>query len=117
MDANRSPQEVFAHHAEALGAEDLDGIVADYTDDAVIITPTRVLRGKDGVRENFVQLLGEVPQAAWDIKNTVYEGDAMLLEWGAEGGGNRVDDGVDTFIFRDGMIRLQTIRYTLSPAR
>ena len=116
MDANRSPQEVFAHHAEALGAEDLDGIVADYSDDAVIITPSRVLRGREGVRENFVQLLGEVPQASWDIKNTVYEGDAMLLEWGAEGGGNRIDDGVDTFIFRDGMIRLQTIRHTVRPA-
>lgn len=116
MDATRSPQEVFAHHAQALGAEDLDGIVADYADDAVIITPSRVLRGKDGVRENFVQLLGEVPQAAWDIKNSVYEGDAMLLEWAAEGGGNRIDDGVDTFIFRDGMIRLQTIRYTLQRA-
>jgi ketosteroid isomerase-like protein len=66
----RSPEEVFAHHAQALGAEDLDGIIADYTDDAVIITPTRVLWGKEGVRENFVQLLGDVPQAAWDIKNT-----------------------------------------------
>jgi hypothetical protein len=26
-------------------------------------------------------MLSDVPQAAWDIKNTVYEGDAMLLEW------------------------------------
>jgi hypothetical protein len=58
------------------------------------------------VRENFVQLLGGLPQATWDIKNTVYEGDAMLLEWGAEGDGNRVGDGVDTFIFGDGLIRL-----------
>jgi ketosteroid isomerase-like protein len=78
MDAARNPQEVFPHHAQALGAEDLDGIVADYADNAVVITPNRLLRGKDGIRENFVQLLGEVPQAAWDIKNTVYEGDAML---------------------------------------
>ena len=69
------------------------------------------------MRENFTQLLADLPQATWDIKNTVYEGDAMLLEWGAEGDGNRVDDGVDTFIFRDGLIRLQTIRATLAPAR
>ncbi|CNI27581.1 SnoaL-like polyketide cyclase [Mycobacterium tuberculosis] len=26
---------------------------------------------------------------------------------------HRVDDGVDTFVFRDGMICAQTIRYTL----
>ena len=26
---------------------------------------------------------------------------------------NKVEDGTDTFIFRDGQIRLQTVRYTL----
>jgi len=31
MAATRSPQEVFGHHAHALGAEDLEEIVADYT--------------------------------------------------------------------------------------
>ena len=41
----RSPQEVFQHHAEALGAGDLDAIVDDYSDDAVFITPDGVLRG------------------------------------------------------------------------
>ena len=25
----------------------------------------------------------------------------------------KVEDGIDTFIFRDGLIRLQTVRYTL----
>jgi hypothetical protein len=60
MDATRSPQEVFGHHAEALGAED-----------AVFITP-------EGVR--------------------------------------RVEDGIDAFVFRDGLIRVQTVRYTLRPA-
>jgi hypothetical protein len=38
-------------------------------------------------------------------------------EWGAEGGGNRIEDGIDTFVFRDGLIRVQTVRYTLQPAR
>jgi hypothetical protein len=42
----RTPQEVFQHHAEALGAGDLDEIVADYADDAVFITPAAVLRGR-----------------------------------------------------------------------
>ena len=46
----RTPQEVFQHHAEALGAEDIDAIVSDYADDAIFITPDGVLRGKDGVR-------------------------------------------------------------------
>jgi hypothetical protein len=53
MAAMRSPREVFGHHAQALGAEDLEDIVAD----------------------------------------------------------------IDTFVFRDGLIRVQTVRYTLQPAR
>jgi hypothetical protein len=65
--SDRSPQEVFGHHAQALGAEDLDDIVADYSDEAVLIT--------------------------------------------------RIEDSIDTFVFRDGLIRVQTVRYTLQPAR
>jgi ketosteroid isomerase-like protein len=42
----RTPEEVFAHHAQALGAGDLDGIVEDYADDAVFITPAGVKRGR-----------------------------------------------------------------------
>jgi len=38
---------------------------------------------KDGIREAFTKLLADVP------------------------------NGIDTFIFRDGQIRLQTVRYTL----
>jgi ketosteroid isomerase-like protein len=116
MAGTRSPQEVFGHHAQALGAEDLDEIVADYSDDAVFISPVGVQRGRDGIRQAFTKLLGEVPQAAWDIKTTIYEGDILFLEWGAEGGGNRIEDGIDTFVFRDGLIRVQTVRYTLQPA-
>jgi len=117
MAATRSPQEVFNHHAQALGAEDLEEIVADYSDDAVFITPAGVQRGKDGIRQAFTKLLSEVPQATWDIKTTIYESDILFLEWGAEGGGNRIEDSIDTFVFRDGLIRVQTVRYTLQPAR
>ena len=109
----RTPEEVFAHHAQALGAGDLDDIVADYADDAVVITPAGVNRGKDGVRAAFTQLLGDVPNASWDLKTQIYEGDVLFLEWVADSASTRVDDGVDTLVFRDGLIRAQTVRYSL----
>jgi hypothetical protein len=111
----RTPQEVFAHHAEALGAEDLDGIVADYRDDALFITPDGVRRGKDGVREAFTRLLAELPGATWDLPTQIYEDDILLLEWAADSRAHRVEDGLDTFVFAGGMIRVQTVRYTLVP--
>ncbi|BCQ06833.1 hypothetical protein JMUB5695_00245 [Mycobacterium heckeshornense] len=64
----RTPREVFAHHARALAAGDLDEIVADYADDAVLITPDGVMRGKDGIRAAFTRLLDDVPNAAWNLK-------------------------------------------------
>jgi ketosteroid isomerase-like protein len=109
----RSPEEVFAHHAQALGAGDLDEIVADYTDDAVFITPAGVKRGLDGVREAFTQLLADVPNAAWDLKTLIFDRDVLFLEWAADAGATRVDDGIDTFVFSDGLIRVQTVRYTV----
>ncbi|OBI21096.1 polyketide cyclase [Mycobacterium sp. E2327] len=111
----RTPQEIFAHHGQALGAGDLDGIVADYTADSVVITPAGVARGRDGIRGVFAKLLGDLPDAAWDLKNQVFEGDVLFLEWAADSPLNRVDDGVDTFVFRDGMIWAQTVRYTPRP--
>ena len=39
--------------------------------------------------------------------------DVLFLEWAADAARTRVEDGIDTFVFRDGLIRVQTIRYTL----
>jgi hypothetical protein len=109
----RTPQQVFAHHGQAFGAGDLDEIVADFADDGVVITPTGVHRGKDGVREAFTRLFADLPNAAWDLKTPIYEDDVLLLEWAADAAESRADDGVDTFVFRDGLIHAQTMRYTL----
>ncbi|HEX6233755.1 MAG TPA: nuclear transport factor 2 family protein [Jiangellaceae bacterium] len=113
--ATRTPEEVFAHHGSALGAEDLEDIVADYADDAILIVQKQVYRGKDGARQVFTQLLSDVPQAKWEL-GTVFADDVLYLEWKATGGGRKVDDGIDTFIFRDGEIRVQTVVYTVGPA-
>lgn len=111
----RTPQEVFAHHAEVLIAGDLEGIVADYADDAVFITPSGALHGKDGVRQGFTKLLSDLPNAEWEVPTTIFEGDVLFIEWNAVSENTMADDGIDTFVFRDGLIRVQTVRYTLQP--
>ncbi len=108
----RTPQEVFDHHAQALIAGDLAGIVEDYTDDAIFISPTGVKLGKAGVRQAFTDLLTDLPSADWNVK-TLFEDDVLFLEWSAVSAATQADDGLDTFVFRDGQIRVQTVRYTL----
>jgi ketosteroid isomerase-like protein len=112
-DMARTPQEVFAHHAEVLIAGDLEGIVEDYADDAVFISPAGTLRGKDGIREAFTKLLADVPNADWAVPTQIFEGDVLFIEWSAKAADTFVEDGIDTFVFRDGEIVVQTVRYTL----
>jgi len=112
--STRTPQEVFDHHGQALGAQDLEEILSDYADDAVLVVQKRVYRGKDGAREVFTQLLADLPQAQWDLE-TVFAEDVLYLEWSAKGGGHKVDDGIDTFVFQDGQIRVQTVTFTVQP--
>ena len=98
-----------------LIAGDVDGIVSDYADDALFITPDGVKHGRDGVREGFVKLLSDVPKADWEVPTQIFEDDVLFIEWKAESENAKVEDGIDTFVFRDGMIRVQTVRYTAVP--
>lgn len=112
----RTPQETFQHHVQALGAQDIDEIVADYTDDAIFIDNGTIRRGPDGVRSGFVELIDTVPDASWELPKQVFEDDILYLEWTADSGRNRVEDGTDTFVFaKDGRIRVQTVMYTPQP--
>jgi hypothetical protein len=106
----RTPEDVFFHHAEAMTASDLDQIVVDYADDAVFITLTDVVCDKDGIRAAIAQPLDELPNASWDFKTQIYEGNVLVFEWAADSVLSHVDDGVDTVVFGDGLIRVQTAR-------
>jgi ketosteroid isomerase-like protein len=108
----RTLQEVLGHHGDALAAGDLDGIVADYTDDAVLITPQGTFRGRAGAREAWLRLLGDLPDAKVDVSSVVVEGDVVLMAWAASSDAGRVDDGIDTLLVGADGIRVQTIHYT-----
>jgi ketosteroid isomerase-like protein len=109
----RTPQEIFEHHAGALVAGDIDEIVADYTDDAVFVTPRGVRRGKDGVRAAFTELFTDLPDAKWDVPTQIFEGDLLFMEWTAMSASAGAMDGITTFVFTGDGIRAQTERYTL----
>jgi catechol 2,3-dioxygenase-like lactoylglutathione lyase family enzyme len=114
---HRGPAEVFAHHGRALLAEDLDDLVADYAADAVLRRPGAVHRGRDQVRAFFAGLLAELPAARWEAVSTAIDGEVVFHEWTATSARHHVPDGIDTLLVRDGLIRVQTVRYTLLPAR
>jgi hypothetical protein len=108
----RTPEEIFQDHSGRLGTGDLEQIGANYAQDAVFITPDGVLKGREGVKQGIGKLLADLPDADWQLKPQ-FAGDVLFLEWSATNGTARVSDGVDTFVFRDGLIQAHTVRYTL----
>jgi ureidoacrylate peracid hydrolase len=111
----RTAPEVYEHHTHAMINGDLDEIVSDYAEDAVFITPTGVLRGREGVRKGFTRIFRELPDPQWHVHTRVLDGDMLFLEWTAQSDGARAEDGVETLLVRDGAIALQTVHYTVQP--
>jgi hypothetical protein len=58
-------------------------------------------------------LLTDLPNASWTLKTQIFDGDLLFLEWSADSAATVSHDGVDSFVFRDGLIRAQTARYSL----
>ena len=112
----RTPQEIFGHHAGALIAGDLDGILADYDDTSVYITPRGLHRGVDEIRQAYVEFLAELPDATFDVPRQIFEDDVLYVEWTAESPTVRVTDGTDTLVFGDDGIRVHTLHYTTQPS-
>jgi len=121
-DASRTPEQVIRHHFEATAARDLDAVVSDYADDAVLITANGVTHGKAAVRAAFQQLLrGPQPAAkpAGDsaarqgggpqIVASHYTRTVAWLMWVRNAGAPDELHGVETYLVRNGRIELETV--------
>ena len=112
----RSPQETLAAHFEAIASGDINRLLADYSEDATILTGQGALEGRPGVQAFYTNALQSLPGAQFSITDAMYSSDAALVHWTAQSGAGRIDDGVDTFVFQDGEIRLHTVHFTLQLA-
>jgi ketosteroid isomerase-like protein len=120
-----STQQVLDHHLKCLAAGDLEGIVADYSPDAVLITPPGhfssdgILRGTAGAEQGFRTLLRELsePGASFKMEHVSVEGDYAYIVWRAETPDNIYDFGSDTFVIRNGKIVAQTFAGKIIPKR
>ena len=46
--------EIVNHHWKTFRDNDLEGVLADYTDESILITPNRIYKGMQEIRDNFV---------------------------------------------------------------
>src|SRR5215470_15159464 len=66
MTAGRSAQteQALLHHLQAFEAGDVEAIMADYSEDAVCITPDGTLTGHAQIRSLFEQMFAMFPRAS-----------------------------------------------------
>jgi ketosteroid isomerase-like protein len=112
----RLPQEIISAHFKAVKDGDIPRIVQDYSDDVVFITPAGVLEGRASLEQLFQQMMAMMPDAELAATSATFGGDGLLLLWTAASPAGTISDGVDTFVFADGVITFQTSKFTFVPS-
>jgi ketosteroid isomerase-like protein len=118
-----TPEQIIAHHFATFAARDLDAVMSDYADDAVVISAAGVARGKAAIRAQFAPLL-RPPRAGQsaaargpDIIDKHFTADVAWLTWVQNRGTPNEVRGVETYLVRGGKIHLETVGIvTVHPA-
>jgi ketosteroid isomerase-like protein len=114
-----STSDVLDRHLKSFAEYDLDGILADYSSDAVLFTPTGPLKGPNAIKPLFQLLVAEFakPGSSFTMKQRYIEGDHAYILWTAETADNWYEFATDTFVVRNGKIVAQSFTAKIKPKR
>ena len=104
---------VLNHHLQSFGAGDVSAIMADYTENSVVVLPNGVLRGKSQIKGLFEALVTEFgkPGVIFNLTNTTLAGDIAYITWNAETPDNSYKYATDTYVVKRGKIAYQTVAF------
>ncbi len=110
-----STSDVLDHHLKCFGENDVDGILADYSADAVLFSPTGPLKGREAIKPLFQGLVSEFakPGSSFAMQQRQIDGDYAYILWRAETADNWYEIASDTFVVRDGKIVAQSFAATV----
>jgi uncharacterized protein (TIGR02246 family) len=96
--------------ARAWEQRDLEGILADFAPDAVLVAPGGVrVEGIDALRANARRALGSLSEVRIDVSRVLLDGDEGAVEWTwsevhrEDGSRHTAEDGI-IFVLRDDKI-------------
>jgi hypothetical protein len=114
---NTVAQKFAADRMAAFGKGDAAALLAQYTEDAVAITPMGVLHGRaeikglvDGIISEFAQ-----PGVKFEFLSQTSEGDIVTFVWKAETAKNVYDFAAETYVLKDGLASVQTFAAKVIP--
>lgn len=102
--------EVLDHHLKSFADLNVDGLLSDYSPDAVLFVPTGPLRGPRAIKPLFESLVSEFakPGSAFTLQLRFIDGHHAYIVWSAETAGNFYEFATDTFVVRNGKIVAQS---------
>jgi ketosteroid isomerase-like protein len=103
-------EEVVQRHVKCFSEGHLDGLMADYSADAVLFTPAGPLKGHGPIRKFFRALINEFgqPGTTFSMQLQSIDGDFAYALWSAETADNIYEMATDTHVVRDGKIVAQS---------
>lgn len=114
MSNSRSADEVLREHLDLRArAETERDLQRNFASDAVLIRRGHIFRGHEGLRQFASELKGDIGDAKTSYDSVVVDGDVAFLEWSVHSDTALVEDGVDSFVIREGRIVSRTVHYTL----
>lgn len=114
-----STSDVLDRHLASFARYDVDGLLADYSPDAVLFTPSGPLKGSDAIRPVFQTLVSEFarPGSSFTMQQRYIDGDHAYIIWSAETQDNSYEFATDTFVVRNGKIVAQSFAAKLKSKR
>ena len=106
----KNTETVVIGHLSSFQENDLEAVLADYTNESVLITQDAILTGVAEIRLFFVGLMQHFPRklATFELDKFVVREDMAFIVWHGETPSLEVMFGTDTFIVAEGKIRQQT---------
>src|SRR5215208_7792828 len=110
---------VLRRHVTCFFEGDLEGVVSDYSADAVLFTPNGPLKGHGQIREFFRALMKQFGQhgTTFSMQLQSIDGDFACALWSAETADNVYETATDTHVVRDGKIVAQSFAGQIKPKR
>lgn len=117
--SSEQTKKVLEHHLTAFGENNLVSLMADYSDESIVVTPDSTYIGLEQIEAFFVGLFPAFPSegTALEIDRMVIENELAYIVWHAKTPTVEVPLGTDTFIIEDGKIKLQTFAGVINPVK
>ena len=105
------------HHLQAFHEGNIEELMADYTEQSVMILEDKLIKGIDNIRAFNSEVFENIfpPGSEYELKHSQVVGDIAYIVW--SGGTDKLSFklGTDTFVMKNGKILQQTAAVLIEP--